>query len=134
MVERAVSRFYSPNADNEICELRFRDGTSRTVIAQELASGRVFEQVCRAARHAAFQRKMMQGMDKGLCISDMEEAVDDVMGRLRTTLTPRNTHSYLDNLPESLEVVDVIPIVKKVKPHQYLVVEVESMDEEEMQQ
>jgi SpoVK/Ycf46/Vps4 family AAA+-type ATPase len=134
MVERAVSRFYSPNADNEICELRFRDGTSRTVTAQELASGRVFEQVCRAARRTAFQRKMGQGVDKGLRISDMDQAVDDVMERLRSTLTPRNTHSYLDDLPERLEVLEVIPIVRKVKPHQYIVVDIESMDGEEIQQ
>jgi SpoVK/Ycf46/Vps4 family AAA+-type ATPase len=134
MVERAVSRFYSPNSDNEICELRFRDGTTRTVTARELASGRVFEQVCRAACRAAFQRQMMQGVDKGLRISDMDQAVDDVMERLRTTLTPRNTHAYLDDLPESMEVVEVIPTVKKVKPHQYLVLDIDSMGVEEMRQ
>src|SRR5262249_29067655 len=42
-IETAVSRFYSPNADNELCVLRFRDGKTRTVAGRELASGRVFE-------------------------------------------------------------------------------------------
>ena len=47
LIETAVSRFYSPNADNDLCVVRFRDGGTRTVAARELASGRVFEQVCR---------------------------------------------------------------------------------------
>ena len=52
LIELAVSKFYSPNADNELCRLRFRDGRQRTIVARELASGRLFENVCRTARRS----------------------------------------------------------------------------------
>jgi len=125
MIETAVSRFYSPNAENELCLLHFRDGTTRTVAARELASGRIFEQVCRAARQTAFRRSVIQGTDGGLCLSDIDHAVANAMDRLRSTLTPRNVHAYLHDLPEGLDVVEVRPIIRKVKrPNDYLILNV----------
>ena len=54
LIDRAVSGLYSPNAENEVAVIKFRDGKTRTVTAGDLMSGRTIEQVCRAARQAAF--------------------------------------------------------------------------------
>jgi len=120
MIETAVSRLYSPNAGNELCVLRFRDGKTRTIAARELASGRCFEQICRSARRSAFRRSV-NGGEKGLCVADIEEAVAAAMDRLATSLTPRNAHSYLSDLPQDVDVVSVEPVVRRVsRPHRYV--------------
>jgi proteasome-associated ATPase len=120
IIERAVSRFYSPNADNDLCTVRFRDGKTRIVVARDLASGRLFEQVCRAACRAAFLRDL-RGGDVGLRVADMEDALVDAMQRLASTLSPRNAHAYLSDLPQDVDVVSVEPVVRKVpRPHRYL--------------
>ena len=120
IIATAMSRFYSPNANNELCVLRFRDGKSRTVTARELASGRTFEQVCRAARRAAFHRDVGGG-EPGLRPADMENAIADALERLASTLTPRNAHVYLPDLPQDVDVVSVDPVLRKVpRPHRYL--------------
>jgi proteasome-associated ATPase len=120
LIERAVSKFYSPNGDNELCRLRFRDGKQRVVAARELASGRLFESVCRAARRFAFLREV-RGGGAGVRVRDMETAVDDALDRLRTTLTVHNTHAYLADLPQDVDVVSVEPFTRKVKrPAQFI--------------
>jgi proteasome-associated ATPase len=120
LVELAVSRLYSPNADNELCRLKFRDGRQRTVVARELASGRLFESICRTARRSAFLREV-RGEAPGVRTSDMESAVSQTLERMRTTLTIHNAHAYLSDLPQDVDVVAVEPVVRKVKqPQQYL--------------
>lgn len=120
LIDHAVSQFYSPNAGNELCTLRFRDGKQRTVVARELASGRLFENVCRTARRAAFLREVRGGA-AGVQLIDMQESVSQTLERMRTTLTLRNAQAYLPDLPQDVDVVSVEPIVRKVKqPHKYL--------------
>ncbi len=113
IIEAAVSRLYSPNGEGALCELRFRDGKTRTVSARDLASGRVLRQVCMAAREAAFLRAVSEG-DPGVCRADLDTALSNAMDRLRTTLTPRNVHAHLHDLPQDIDVVSVEPIVSKV--------------------
>ena len=121
LVETAVSRFYSPNSDSEISVIRFRDGKERTVMARELVSGRIFEQVCRHARRAAFQRELRGEGESGVRATDVDEAVSLAMQRMRTTLSAENAHSYLTDLPQDVSVVSVRPIERKVKqPGKYL--------------
>ena len=121
LIETAVSRFYSPNSDNEISTIRFRDGKERTVVARELVSGRIFEQVCRQARRAACLRELRGEGEPGMRVSDIEDAVTQAMQRMRTTLSAQNAHSYLTDLPQDVSVVSVEPIVRKVKqPGHYL--------------
>ena len=121
LIGSTVSRFYSPNADNEISVIRFRDGKERTVVAKELMSGRILEQVCRQARRTACQRELRGESEPGVRISDMDEAVTLAMQRMRSTLAIENTHSYLTDLPQDVAVVSVRPIVRKVKqPGRYL--------------
>jgi SpoVK/Ycf46/Vps4 family AAA+-type ATPase len=121
LIELAVTRFYSPNADNELCRLKFRDGKQRTIAARELASGRLIENVCRTARRAAFSREIQGGGAPGVCTADMEEAVSRTLERMRTMLTIHNAQAYLGDLPQDVDVVSVEPIARRVKhPGQYL--------------
>lgn len=120
IVDAAVSRFYAPNANNELNVVKFRDGKARVVTARELASGRLFEQVCRAARKTAFLRDV-RGGEPGLQVADMEHAADEAIDRLATTLSPRNIRSYLTDLPQDIDVVSVEPIARRVaRPRRYL--------------
>lgn len=120
VIETAVSHFYSPNADNELCVLKFRDGKTRTVAARELVSGRIFEQVCRAAGRRAFWREV-HGGEGGIQVVDMDEAVADTLERMATTLSPRNAHAYIGDLPQDVDVVSVEPVPRKLsRPHRYV--------------
>ncbi len=112
IIEGAVSRLYAPNGEGALAELRFRDGKTRSVSARELTSGRVLKQVCMAAREAAFLRAV-SGQDPGICRADLETALSNTIDRLRTTLTPRNVHAHLHDLPQDMDVVSVEPIVRR---------------------
>jgi hypothetical protein len=119
IIETVVSRFYSPNGDNTLCTLRFRDGKTRTVAARELASGRTFAQVCRAARQAAFLRHV-RGDATGITVADIEHAAADAFERLASTLSRQNVHAHLADLPQDVDVVSVEPVARKVaRPHRY---------------
>jgi proteasome-associated ATPase len=120
IVDVAVSMLYAPNANNELCVLRFRDNSARTVYARELVSGRLIEQVCREACQIAFLRDV-RGGGAGLTVGDMQEAVASAIRKLSATLSPRNVHTYLTDLSSDSDVVDVRPIQHKVdRPHRYL--------------
>src|SRR5207244_9401835 len=94
IIETAVSHVFSPNADNALCTLRFCDGKTRTVVARELASGRLFAQICRAACQTAFLRDLRSG-EPGLRVADMEQAVGEAIARLSSTLGRQNAQAYL---------------------------------------
>jgi len=120
LIDYAVSQFYSPNAGNEVCTLRFRDGKQRIIVARELASGRLFENVSRSARRSAFLRDVRGGA-AGVQLVDMQDAVSQALERMRHMLTINNVHAYLADLPQDVDVVSVEPIVRRVKqPHKYL--------------
>jgi ATP-dependent 26S proteasome regulatory subunit len=119
LIEAAVAWLYSPNADNEIAKLRFRDGQSRTVLARELASGRLFAQICEVARQAAFERHAGGG-EAGISHRDMAYAVAEKIDNPRTTLSPRNVRGYLVDLPDDVDVIAVDPVRRKVRQHHYL--------------
>ena len=119
IIETAVSRVFSPNADNALCTLRFRDGKTRIIVARELASGRMFAQICRAACQAAFLRDL-RGDAPGLRVADMQQAVSEALERLASALSRQNVHAYLSDLPQDVDVVSVEPVVRKVaRPHRY---------------
>lgn len=120
IIETAVSRFYSPNADSDLCTLLFRDGKTRLVKARDLASGRIFAQICKLARMRAYHRAKRGGLC-GLELSDMEEALCSVIERLATDITPLNCHAHLTDLPRDVDVIDVKPVVRRVKEqHRYI--------------
>lgn len=120
IIERAVARLYSPNGDNEVCEIRFRDGSRRVVRGGELMSGRAIEQICREACQAAFLREVQSGQG-GVRCEDMDEAVDATLERFSNMLTRYNAHAYLSDLPQDLDVVAVEPLRRRTRHlHRYL--------------
>ena len=120
LLATAIARLYSPNADNSIGTLRFRDGKTRPVAARDLMSGRTIAQICRMVCQSAFLRDV-RGGTPGIRASDLDEAVAQVMDRLGSTLSPRNARAYLSDLPQDVDVVAVDPVVRRVpRPHRYL--------------
>jgi len=118
LIDAGVSRLYQPNADNGIASLQFRDGQKREVLARELVSGRLIEQICKTARAAAFERRC-RGGESGVSVEDMNTAVADAIDRLRKTLTKRNVASYLTDLPQDLDVVSVEAVQPRVDKARY---------------
>ncbi|MEQ2007409.1 MAG: hypothetical protein ABMA26_11480 [Limisphaerales bacterium] len=120
LIETAVSRLFTPNGDNKLALIRFTDGKQREIHARELVSGRLIEQICKAARMRAFQRDVNRG-DPGLRIADMEEAADEAIQRLRTTLTRENAHHHLADLPQDVQILAVDAVQPRVaQPRRYL--------------
>jgi len=113
IIDAGLSRLYDPNADNMIASLQFRDGKRREVAARELVSGRLIQQVCTAARATAFERHC-QGGEPGISVIDMKTAAADAIERLRRTLTLRNIKSYLPDIPQDLDVVEVEPVKSRI--------------------
>jgi proteasome-associated ATPase len=120
IIEHAISRLFSPNSENELSVIRFRDGKIRTVSARELLSGRLIEQICRAARQAAFSRDLRTG-ESGLRVDDIDQAISDAIRKLSSTLTTQNARAYLSDLPQDMDIVAVEPIARRVtQRHRYL--------------
>jgi len=121
LIDAAVSRLYSPNADNAIARLRFRDGKDRVIVAREMVSGRLIEQICQDARQHAMHRDVRIN-EVGVRLEDIEAAVEAGIERLRTTLSIHNAHAYLDDLPQDMQVVAVDALGRRVsRPHRYLI-------------
>lgn len=119
LIEAAVDQLYAPNAQNEIAVLRFRDGKTRTVVARELMSGRLIEQVCVSARESAFQRHADTG-ESGITLSDINAAVAETIDRLAATLTIRNAPSYLSDISQDIDLIAVEPVQRKVRRTHYV--------------
>ncbi len=119
LIDAGVARLYEPNSDNMIASLQFRDGKRREVAARELVSGRLIEQICGAARAAAFERHC-RGGESGVSVEDMQAAAAEAIGRLRKTLTTRNVGSFLADLPQDLDVVSVESIQPRVETVRYV--------------
>jgi hypothetical protein len=63
----------------------------------------------------------VSGGQQGLSVRDMEAALSQSLNKLGSTLTVRNVHAFLSDLPQDVDVVAVEPIVKKVsRPYVYL--------------
>ena len=119
LIDAGVARLYEPNTDNMIASLQFRDGKRREVAARELVSGRLIEQICAAARAAAFERQC-RGGESGVSAQDMRLAAAEAIERLRKTLTTRNVRSFLSDLPQDLDVVSVESMQPRVETARYV--------------
>ncbi len=114
LIETAVSCLFAPNGENPLCVLHFRDGSTRSVGAHELVSGRLIEQLCRAARTSALARQVRGGA-RGVRVSDIRTAVSLATERLATTITRGNAHHYIADLPDDIDVVRVERPTRQVK-------------------
>jgi len=117
MIDAAVSRLFAANAGNELCTLKFNDGRTRLISAPDLVSGRLLNQICQAAKQAAFHREAAGGQG-GIQVSDIDDAVGAALDQLATSLSPRNAHSHLDDLAADEVVVSVVPHVKRIPNRQ----------------
>jgi len=122
IIETAVARIYSPNSPYaELFRLKFRDGKTKIVSAREFACGRLFQQICSAAKLTAYQREL-RGGTPGMAVGDIEDAVAAAMERLSTNVTVHNVRNQLPELPTDVDVIAVEPIPHKVqRPHRYIV-------------
>jgi ATPase family associated with various cellular activities (AAA)/Proteasomal ATPase OB N-terminal domain len=120
VIQHAVARLYDPNATTELATVRFRDGKSRTVTVRELASGRLFEQICVNARQRAFERHA-RGDEPGLTTGDIEHAVMEAVDKLASTLTRASVPNLIADLPQDVDVVAVEPMRRRGHTHRYLV-------------
>jgi len=121
VIDLAIGQIYSPNSPlAQIARIKFRDGSCRTVLARELASGRLFAQICYDASTRAF-RRAKDGGERGLTRADMEDAVAAAISRVAHNLTIHNVRNQLSGLPTDLDVVSVECLLKRVtRPHRYL--------------
>ncbi len=120
ILDAVTSRLYSPNADNPLAALTYRDGTQRTIRAPELLSGRNLEQICLGIRRSALLRHVGGG-EQGISMEDALSSVSAVLERLSTTLSPSNAAAHLSDLPQDADVVRVEPHAQRVRrPHDYL--------------
>ena len=119
IINRMITRLYSPNADNAIALLKFRDGKSRLVKAGELVSGRLIAQIAARIRQNAFNRDALGGR-QGIDVHDVEPAVQAAIERLRRTLTRQNVYNYLGDLPTDIDVIAVEPVTGTSAKSAYL--------------
>ena len=113
IIESAVSRLYSPNADTDLAVIMFRDGTRRTVKANEMVSGAVIAKIAAAAVERAFYRRCETGQS-GVRLDDVVWAIDEEFQSTSRLLTPANCRAYLCDLPQDLDVVSVQPVTRRV--------------------
>jgi SpoVK/Ycf46/Vps4 family AAA+-type ATPase len=114
MIDRAATRLYAPNADNEVCHIHFRGGNKQTVGARDLVSGRMIAQICESACDRALERHVAGG-DEGLRLEDIDHAVDEALERMGSMITLASARSYLASLPQDIDMVRVERVARKVK-------------------
>jgi ATP-dependent 26S proteasome regulatory subunit len=114
MIDRAATRLYASNGDNEICNIHFRSGAKQTVTARDLVSGRMISQICETACDRALERHIAGG-GEGLRLEDIDHAVDESLERMGSMITLTSARAYLTTLPNDIDMVRVEPAARKVK-------------------
>jgi ATP-dependent 26S proteasome regulatory subunit len=118
-IDALVHRLTSPNGDNEIATIRFRDSKTRTVSSRDLVSGRAVKQIAEAACESASLREIAHGVT-GIKLADVNLAVEDAITRWRSLLSRGNVAQYIPDLPEDVDVVAVDPVESVSRPARYL--------------
>ncbi|HEY7545994.1 MAG TPA: AAA family ATPase [Blastocatellia bacterium] len=120
MIEAAVAKIYSPNSDNELATITFRDGNRRVVRASDLISGASIENIVEAGGNLSGEREVEEGTS-GLYLSDLMAAIANEFESMAGALAPENCHAHLTRLPRSVGVVSVEPVQRKViRPYLHL--------------
>jgi proteasome-associated ATPase len=116
LIETAIARIYSPNADSDLAVLTLRDGKRRTVRASEMTTGAVLAKIARAAAERACIREVEAG-GQGVAEDDLAWAMDEEFANAARLLTPANCRTHLADLPD-MDVVSVRPVERKVERRQ----------------
>jgi len=120
IVEAALSRIYSGDAESELATITFRDGRQRVVRAADLINGAEIAGMAQRAVEQACWREAETGQP-GIRVSDVLDAVCEFMHAAARRLTPSNCRDHLDDLPQDLDVVRVEPRIRRVpRPHAFL--------------
>lgn len=120
LIDTAVSMIFSANGESELAHIMFRDGKRRVVRASDMISGAEIASIAQSAVEAACDREI-QGGESGVRVSDLVGAVSGFFASAARVLTPANCRSYLDDLPQDVDVVRVDPVERKVsRPYRYV--------------
>ena len=124
IIRSVVSRLYAPNGLGELAQILFDDNkVTRSVTAADLISGAMIANIAQTAIDAACVREA-EGGEPGVSLSDVLTAADEKFETVISVLTPENCGSYVSGLPRDKRVVDVRPVVRKVRqPHKYVVLD-----------
>lgn len=120
LIDSAVSRIYSPNGDGELASITFRDGKQRAIHARDLINGAEIAKIAQTAIERACLREAESGPG-GVMLEDMLSGISDFIETAVQGLTPVNCRSYLDDLPQDVDVVRIDRVQRRVRhPHKYL--------------
>src|SRR5712671_5336753 len=120
ITEAAVAAIFTPNGENELATITFRDGKRRPVRAADLVSGAVIANITRVAVERACQRDVETGAP-GLTWEDVALSISQEFESAGRSLTPANCRHHLAGLPHDLDVVNVEPTARKVsRPQRFL--------------
>ncbi len=112
LLDLAVGRLFRQSPETELARLTLRDGKHRLVRAADLVSGAHLEAIAQASVERACVRET-EGGPRGVCMADVETAVDSFLDNAPRALTPRNARNYVPDLPD-VDVVSVDLVERKV--------------------
>lgn len=106
LIDAAVSRICSPNGEaNKVATLVMRDGNRRDVLATEIISGALIENIVRRAKYKSCVRALSG--KAGITLEDVLDAVDaELDSAVRALKSPRNARDIL-GLSHDADVVRV---------------------------
>jgi proteasome-associated ATPase len=113
----ALSRIFSPNADNDLATLTFRDGRRRVLKPADLVSGACIASIVDSAKRQAVRRHLATN-DPGMRLEDLLSAVDESFAMAARKLSPENCHKHLTDLPQDALVVRV-DLVEQVEARRW---------------
>lgn len=122
VIEAALSHLYAGNEANRVATLHFRNGQTRLVHARDLISGASIAKIVREASERACLREL-EGGPGGLRQEDFWAAIDVEIEQAAGILTIRNCRSYLEDLPQDVDVVRV-EAIKRAAAHLYRILRV----------
>jgi proteasome-associated ATPase len=106
LISQIISQIYTPNGENELATLIFRDGKRRVVRAADLINGASIAKIAADAMERAGLREIETG-ESGLRSSDLLAAAAEEFSSAARVLMPANCHRYLSDLPQDVDVVRV---------------------------
>lgn len=120
IIQAAASRIYSPNGAGDLATILFRDGKRQPVRPADLVSGAVIAKISKTAKDQAARRAVKSGQE-GIMPEDVLDAISDEFESAVRMLTRSNCHLFLSHLPTDVDVVDIKPVMRRVKkPHRFL--------------
>lgn len=120
LLDAVVSRVYAPNGEGVLSKVTLRSGKKLDVRPGDLVSGALLARLAATATESACRRHIETGR-RGIRLSDLLAATDEVLQQAARMLTPANCRQYLDHVPQDDDVVGVDPVrPRTARSHRYL--------------